>query len=152
MDDGSNNISENQGDSIFEPIPRLITVYGFITLIILTILVGIFSYFFTIPHIIQLEIIVTKDTMYAKCDIEQLDQIRNLRDISVQIPVHNTVVPVTLLQDKILLQEHNILIPVSVNKDILSSLAIRDKLVFTENITIERSSLFSKIFTKQKFK
>lgn len=148
----SNNISDNQGDSIFEPIPRLITVYGFITLIILTTLVGIFSYFFTIPHIVQLEIIVTKDTMYAKCDIKQFDQIRNLRNISIHIPACNSAVPVTVQHDKISLQEHNILIPLSVNRDILSSLPIRDNLMFTERLTIERSSLFSKMFTKQKFK
>ena len=79
-------LNAERSDFFLKPIPRWVTLYGFVILTVLVTLVVVLSLFFKVPHIIHLKVYVTKDSIFAISNFAQLEEIKNIKKIEIQLP------------------------------------------------------------------
>lgn len=144
-------IGDRNDESFLKPIPRWITVYGFVILIVLSILIVVIGFSFKVPRIIRLNVHITRDSIYTKSDFAQYEQIKNSAFIDIEVPLkNNKVIRGRLIFNKILIEGDNILIPITVNEKIPFSNPIKGEILCFGKVSFDDSPLISWYLKKPK--
>lgn len=136
-------------NDFLEPVPKWVTYYGFILLVLLVLSVVVFSAKFKIPQTISTSIVVEEMTPYLKIDFEKYVVMKDYDSIVLRISNNKEIIPVRILSEKIIYQEDNILIPINViDKNSLSkvlSINPRERV----DVIVNSSPLIYKLFNKR---
>lgn len=139
-----------------DPIPKWITLYGFVILISLCGLMFVLSNFIRVPIVLTLEVfkLPSSGLYYIETDSFNLTRIKHTA--AIRISNRNNVDPQTLEvlldYDKVQKRGSKFIIPLDVRAVELRSIAAEDVKFMVGEIVIREKTLFSEIASKTKAK
>jgi len=141
-------IDDNKTELFLTPIPKWITTYGFIALLVFGLLIITFTYFFEIPDTVDLDVTLTRDKIYATCDFNILGRIKESNQVKIISPFTEEIIKGELLINDKWVKENLVFIPINAPNLRINLPPFEEEILFEATVTLESSSLLFKIINK----
>jgi hypothetical protein len=139
-------IDDKKTELFLEPIPRWITSYGFVTMLILASAIFLFSYFFELPRTLSVSVHLDKQTIFTVLTFDQSIHIIDGSAIYIKTPFQKAPIIGKINKNGMWAEGNKVYIPVTIDQSILRDMAFKKELDCNGEILIDKASIFSKLF------
>ncbi len=141
-------VHDNKTELFLEPIPRWITSYGFLTMLVLAVLIVVSSYFFKIPRTLSTTVHLERQKAFTTLSFDESFLIRDTCTmIYIKVPLQSTPIIGKIRKSEIWAEGSKLYVPIFIDQAVLGALTFKNELDCSGEILIDNTSLFQKVFT-----
>jgi len=110
-----------------------------------------FSYLFEIPRTVKTKVYFKKEIVYTIVDFDQINEIKEGMTVFIKTPFKDNPIKGGVVKSKMWAEKDKVFIPLSIDPTELKALSFKNELICNGEIFQEKSSLFSKVFSRKMF-
>jgi hypothetical protein len=139
---------DDRADLFLTPIPKWITRYGFVSMILIVFGLVIFTSIVRFPQNIDIPVVIEKNRILAETDFSSFQNIYAGQKIRIEIPFLNTEIEGNLEKANAWVENRTIFVPIATQGS-MGQIPFNTKLACQGHVTLENETLLKRIFERK---